>query len=83
MKCPSIVSLYVYAGAEHKPVNKQRLEILELEMRARAIKKMLQSQQGDADLDGAYSVYVCFILEKIFLEFETERFSRPCADICR
>ena len=55
MKCPSIVSLYVYAGAEHKPVNKQRLEILELEMRARAIKKMLQSQQGDADVDGAYS----------------------------
>ena len=66
MKCPSIVSLYVYAGAEHKPVNKQRLEILELEMRARAIKKMLQSQQGDADVDGAYSAWRLFHFRKKF-----------------
>lgn len=33
------------AGSRHPAVSKQKLELLELEMRARAIKKMLESQQ--------------------------------------
>lgn len=44
--CPSLV------GTHCEPINKQKLEILELEMRARAIKKMLMSQHVDTSRDG-------------------------------
>ena len=40
-----VVLTFSITGANIKPINKQKLELLELEMRARAIKKMLASQQ--------------------------------------
>lgn len=48
----------LFVGAKIKPINKQKLELLELEMRARAIKKMLASQQTEEEEEAVEYVSV-------------------------
>lgn len=53
-RCLCVTRIFCTTGTNKTPINKQKLELLELEMRARAIKKMLQSQQEVHSDDGVY-----------------------------